>query len=284
MPGNPPRQRGLRAMRTRVNVVDTTFASSCYWRRLEKYADRGFAVGVPGLLPERVSKGILQASYVFVAQYELLVRAGACETAKDREVAFQGDPFASPRMDTVKVHARTCQHATVVRGLARLIVLDRGLARVVHTPKRWMCERHSKIVGENAMLTGACVPISEGSGAYLLLWGVHASSDPDEKKTVAACDGEGQPEGYEATPLATIYAVLEKAHRQDALANATPDDGWWRGGVMQRIASTMQRDTLKATKVALEAHTARASTGSPLHFVWDMVTTDAKFGCLKYVF
>ncbi len=277
-------QRGLRALRRGVNMVDTTFASPCYWRRLEKYAERGFAVAVPGFLPERVSKEILQASYVFITQYELLLKAGACETAKDKEVVFQGDPFASPRMDTVKVNARTCQHATSVRGLARLIVFDRGLARVVNTPQRWLCERHSKIVCESTMLTGACVPISKGcSGEYLLLWGVHepVPKDVTDGKAAAECDGGDQ--YYDTTPLANIYAVLDKASRQDALADPTPDDGWWRGGVMQRIASTMKRDTLEATKVALETHVARASTGNPLHFVWDMVSTDAKFGCLKYV-
>ena len=43
---------------------------------------------------------------------------------------FQDDPFAA-RFDKVKIHARVRQHAELVRGLARMIVLDRGLARRV---------------------------------------------------------------------------------------------------------------------------------------------------------
>ena len=137
---------------------------------------------------------------------------------------------------------------------------------------------HAKIVCENT--TGACIPLGTGRpGHYTLLWGVQAPNDEAKE-----CDEGSQIEGYDTTPLATVYAVLERAHRQDAHADQTPDDGWWRGGVMQRIASNMTtRDTLAATKVVLETHAARASTGSPLLFVWDMVTVEAKFGCLKYV-
>ena len=39
--------RGLRALRTGVNVLDTNVASPCYMRRLEKYADRGCATKFP---------------------------------------------------------------------------------------------------------------------------------------------------------------------------------------------------------------------------------------------
>ena len=41
--------RGLRALRYGVNIADNgRFDSPAYCRRLEKYADRGFAVAVPG--------------------------------------------------------------------------------------------------------------------------------------------------------------------------------------------------------------------------------------------
>jgi hypothetical protein len=41
--------RGLRALQTRQNIVDTTRQSTTYEARLYKYARRGFAVAVPGL-------------------------------------------------------------------------------------------------------------------------------------------------------------------------------------------------------------------------------------------
>ena len=52
---------------------------------------------------------------------------------------------------------------------------------------------------------------------------------------------------------------------------------------MQRLATTMARsDAHEAYKVVLESHTARALSAKPLLFVYDMVTCDAPFGCLKF--
>ena len=59
-------ERGLRALRFSCNVADTQHYSKSYCRRLEKYSGRGFAVGVPGLTPERFSTNITRASYVYI--------------------------------------------------------------------------------------------------------------------------------------------------------------------------------------------------------------------------
>ena len=59
-------ERGLRALRFSCNVADTDHYSKSYCRRLEKYSGRGFAVGVPGLIPERFSTNITRASYVYI--------------------------------------------------------------------------------------------------------------------------------------------------------------------------------------------------------------------------
>ena len=53
---------------------------------------------------------------------------------------------------------------------------------------------------------------------------------------------------------------------------------------MQRLSSSMARsNSQEAYKIAVETHTTRAASGSPLLFVWDMVTTDASFEALKFV-
>ncbi len=53
---------------------------------------------------------------------------------------------------------------------------------------------------------------------------------------------------------------------------------------MQRLSSSMARsNSQEAYKIAVETHTARVASGSPLLFVWDMVTTDASFEALKFV-
>jgi hypothetical protein len=248
--------RGLRALRHGANVLDTRFASRCYLKRLEKYAQRGFAIGVPGYLPERVSQDLLQASYVFIDKCDLLLKLGASDAANEREVVFQSDPFTA-RFDKLKITARLCQHADCVGGLARLIVLDRGLARNVRMPKRWKCERHSKVFCESALHSGACAPIRKGAaGEYWVCWGVQ---EPAGHST----DHE-EDEGYDSTPLAQVYTILEKASLQDALADPTSEEGWSRGGVMQRISESMKRDAPDGERVALEAHAARTSTGNPI--------------------
>ena len=224
-------------------------------------------MAVPGLIQERVSKALVEAPYVYIDHLELLLKVGPREKGKDLEVTFQSDPFVS-RADTVKVSARACQKGTSVRDLARLIVLDRGLARMVNTPKRWRCEKHDKIVCEKAAVTGACVPLGLGvPGHFILLWGCQ----PTDIKTAAEDVADSlEEEEYQVTNLAQVYGILEKAHRQDALADEMPELGWWRGGVMQRLSSTMARaDSLEAYRLAVETHTARAASGNPLLFVWD---------------
>ena len=187
--------------------------------------DRGWAIAVPGLLPDRISKELLQAAYVYIDRYEVLLKVAAMEKGRHVEVSFQSDPFRA-RMDTIKVNALACQRGTSVRDLARIIVLDRGLARKVSTPKRWLCERHARVVSENAAWTGACVPLGTGiPGEFKLLWGCQPAAPAE----AVADNVEDSPEEecYQITPLANIYGLLEKAHQQDALADQTPDLGWW---------------------------------------------------------
>lgn len=46
--------RSCRAFSTRVNMIDLSFRSWSYEKRLIKYAKRGFAIGVPGLQREKI--------------------------------------------------------------------------------------------------------------------------------------------------------------------------------------------------------------------------------------
>ncbi len=225
---------------------------------------------------DRVSKELLEAAYVYIAKHDLLLRVGPCETPLGLiEMAYQSDPLAA-KVETIKFRARARQRATAIHGLARVIVLSRGLARLAASPNKWLCQQHKKVVCDGS---GACVPLGTGvPGEYTLLWGVQ---EPAVDATVNVDVEEDQTEGYEMCPLASIHSVLEKIHRQDVNADPTPpDDGWWRGGIMERMSQSTARAAYTA---ALENHTARASTGSPLRFVWDMVTAEAQFASLKYV-
>ena len=61
---------------------------------------------------------------------------------------------------------------------------------------------------------------------FVLLWGCQSAELKDAIENV---EDSSEEESYQITPLANIYGILEKAHQQDALADQTPDLGWWCG-------------------------------------------------------
>jgi hypothetical protein len=46
--------RAMRAIQTRLNIVDLSIRGDAYENRLLKYAERGFAIAVPGLLKDKI--------------------------------------------------------------------------------------------------------------------------------------------------------------------------------------------------------------------------------------
>ena len=94
---------------------------------------------------------------------------------------------------------------------------------------------------------------------YVVLWGVHGESGVHED-IVGSDDDDDNIAGYDATPLAQVCAVLGKLQRQDVLLSSADDDGWWKGGAMERIATAAT--ATNAYKIALETHTTRASNGA----------------------
>jgi len=274
--------RGMRALTTGVNVLDTRHFSPCYWKRLEKYAYRGFAIAVPGLVNDKISKALLNGSYIQIPKTGMVFCLGDTFPGKEVDIA---DPSSPLRVQ--KVRAAQVQDATLVSGLARLIVLDRGLARQVDTPVAWKNYKNRKVVAKSAALTGACVPLRTGKhGRYQLLWGVDVpNAVVKEMDTEEASDAETEASDaeYNATPLADVYNLLERIWRHDAVINASQDDeGLFQGGVMERIRNSMSSAHAASTE-ALETHTSRASMGKPLLFVWDLVVDTAPYERLRYV-
>ena len=163
-----------------------------------------------------MAKSLLQGSYLQLE--DRLLRLGARDDANEKDVVLAG----AERLDKVKVKAQLCQNATVVLGLPRILVLDRGLARTALLPKRWKCERHSKTFAEGG--ASCCALIAKGvPGEYWVCWGIHGPGNvPDETDT----------EGYDENPVVQVYSILARAHAQDALTDPTTDEGWYQGGVV----------------------------------------------------
>ena len=110
---------------------------------------------------------------------------------------------------------------------------------------------------------------------YTLLWG---AGDLDD-------DSEGSNDedevGYETTPLAAIYALLEK-HLQ--IDDSHGDDCWFAGGLMERLTKHMNRNDHVSAAHAMSEHTYfQKRVGKRILFVYDLVGCESDFGSLRFV-
>ena len=103
-------RRSLQALRTKVNVAASTFETSSYMTRLEKYARRGFALCIPGLDVALVRDDVLHGAYTFYEDLSMLLKTQ--ETQPGPIDVWVG-----------RMKASSFQRGTVVKGLERLIVL-----------------------------------------------------------------------------------------------------------------------------------------------------------------
>ena len=207
-------ERFMRALQFGVNVFDTDFYSKSYCRRLEKYAGRGIAVGMPGLDRNRVCAMIAHGSYVYVSKYDMLFRVEH-SVPHGRKMQVRGKTI--PKVEAT-------QRATVVRGVERLLIQsDRNcFLRHVDVPCVWLCPEHACLNAEDARRSGACVAVSTGvRDAFLLLWG----AGDDDSDTEGSQDEDST--GYETAPLASVYKILEQYLAIDNSSQG--DDAWFAG-------------------------------------------------------
>ena len=69
--------RGLRALQYSANLVHGAYNGPNYFRRLETYSLRGFAVALPGYEPSQVSPNFLKGPYACFRGRDSLYRLGA---------------------------------------------------------------------------------------------------------------------------------------------------------------------------------------------------------------
>ena len=274
--------RGQRALQHGMNIADTGRCGPSYCRRLEKYARRGFAIAVPGFLPARVSKHLRTSGYVLLRKYDLLLKVAPRmphNTKMEIPVSqYDGQLRAGPP-DIANLKVNATQQGTSMRNMGRLVVLDRmNGVRVAETPELFFCEHHKRTSADDARMTGACVPVGAGAqGQYTLLWGTSV------EETV---ESDVDDEGYEQTPLACVYSLLDKHFRHElGASDETPenDDGMWMGGAMHRLAGAMaHRDPMRVVRLAHEHQACRIQSSESLLFVYDFCTCAHTFEDLKF--
>ena len=240
--------RGLRALRYGVNVVDSAFGGPSYARRLQKYADRGFAAAVPYFLPERAAPELLRSNYAHFQHSGLLLRLG-------RHAAVSDIPSGT------SIQIVSCQHATAVENLERLVVLDAGAPNVsYHDNDRIRCGAF------------VCVPLRTGEpGAYIVAAGRATASTTETPATREESDLYVSLGGI-------VPGIVEKACRVEEEREDPPSpEGWRAGGVVRRAASG-------GLVVAVEMEEMAAVLGhEQIVCVYDLVSCGATFDSLRYV-
>jgi len=270
--------RGIRALRHGVNVADTRFDSAPYCRRLEKYAGRGWAVGVPGLVQSRVRSELLHGSYLFLKRHDLLVKLDpkteiGCEEMRIQTLAANARGVFEEKSLTVNTAGR--QRAESVRGIARLVVMHSCNVREAAQPEVWYCGQHMKCGATEAIKTGAVCPLVLSEGKYLLLWGAGVEELDD-----------ADIEGYSTTPLASAYDLLNREFaREMETSDDTPhtDDAWWKGGVMEKLPRAMHGRCGMAGRALREHATSRLLCKKPLLYVYDFCLCTTAFDDLPFV-
>ena len=241
-------RRALRALKHGANVVDSVFGGPGYARRLQKYADRGFAAAVPYFSPDRVSPELWRSSYVYFERSGLLLRLG-------RQVPVSDAPHGGG------IQATACRRATLVKNLARLVVLDAGAPTVSY------CD--NDCLARGALV---CVPLHTGeTDEYIVTTG---------RGTVIADETVITPEGNDLyfSVAGLVKGIMEKACRVDAERGDPPTpEGWRTGGVMRRTTGGGLTTTAKADEAAA------AFGRKQIVCVYDLVTCGAAFDSLRYV-
>jgi hypothetical protein len=259
-----------------VNVADSSLVGPNYCKRLEKYAARGFAIAVPGYDPELAFAKKKCGTLVHLCKYDMVLQLAP----RSPHAALLDSEVLRTVVSKTKrrIQASAVQRATLVKNMQRFVALDRkGSVRHVMSEER--C----------GALT--CMPVSAGvRGEYLLFWGVRleGSELSDGEEDGLSDDSDATSSFYKQTPLVAVQAIMERDFRSDLAAEGgyAPecDDGWWHGGVMERLASRMKgRHATAAIAAATEDQTARLHWQVPLLFVYDVLECSGGFASLRFV-
>jgi len=258
-------KRGRRAMQTGVNVVDNEqFESNLYWERIERYAGRGFSVGLPGYEAERVSKKLLDNEYVLLKSQteDLLLRTDKIDRGR---FAVKVPPHS--------VTSASKQDCSLITGPPRLVVLDNCTPRPVVFPSIRFDKERCQMEAHSA--NGTVVCNNTGRCSYELLWGarvVDSDTDSDSDDIAETL------EGYTATPSAAVFNMLQKRFEETLDA-----DAHWEGGVLMKAQKAFAKKPRTAASVLDRDFYTRQSQNKPILLVYDFAQENTSFKNLTFV-
>ena len=278
--------RAKRAFESGCVVLDSRFNSPTYAERLFKYANRGFAVAVPGLDIHLISSNIAKDNYVFVHDKNILLRIDKIGSYGSNVTNVQFDGRRS-RLAYVR-----CDEASKVVGLRKLVVMDRcaanGNVRTVSLPTLRECKKCRLLTVEPASNTDSPLLLHTGvPRKYHLLWGVTLPNDDmdclsDVDINDVYAEATEDVSGYACTPLARAYDLF--AHLLEGqLLEEDPS----RSGIVARLSGRMQQQNGEVAASMCRRHYDRMLTmkGCPVGFAWDFRNANVDgFDSLKSIF
>ena len=132
--------RGLRALRYRTNLLCSDLYGSSYEVRLEKYARRGYSVGVPGLQEHLLDPSLMKGFYFHDLAFDRLFRVSlkrSQEQASAQQLKYRryemkryGTTAAVPpqcvQQDerTISLRRTTSRAGELITGFTRLLIMD----------------------------------------------------------------------------------------------------------------------------------------------------------------
>ena len=271
--------RGRRALEYRVNLIQSAHHSTAYVRRLEKYAGRGFGIGLPGLDVSLLSRDLLSASYVWIKKKDLLLRvlSGDQEAPGLSQVTM---PSGSKVRD---VRCRK-QKASCVSGVQRLVVLSLAKRiREVDSPYVGKSTFSNDVVDGHNTSGPLLLHSEEKHDEYWLLWGVVAEDSDDDDDTAEDDDAL-----YTVTPIAKAILLFDsclkwQSERLGRGEEPSRADDWSRSGFIFRVSKSMKSSPHAAKSLVDNRIHTQLSCGQKLSFVYDFVDAARTLDTLNFV-
>ena len=249
-------ERALRAICHQANIADPTFGTKSYFRRLEKYGRRGFAVCVPDFDEDMVDQSTAQATYLHVQGIDLLLRVG--DIVPRRVLLPKGG-----------ARATSIQTGVAQKGLLRMYVLDRLSYRTLR------------------LESGIHILSAGRRNFYHVFRGVHRNSVRGDSDDSEKIDESSDDEQYKGIPMETIDSLLTCALRKDLRQDdAAHDDhdSWLTGGAMQRLTHYMQQGKMHhVLSVAMEGFSEDVAASKNVAFVYDFAPCTLAWQSLRYL-
>ena len=274
--------RGRRALEHRVNLVQSEHHSAAYALRLEKYAARGFGIGLPGLDVALLSPDILSASYVWMKKRDLLLRvlSGDEDTPGLSSITM---PVGGGAQKVRQVYCRT-QKAKRVSGVLRLVVLTFAeRIKEVDPPFVAKSTFNRQVVDAHNTDGPLLLHSEEKHDEYWLLWNVASEEDSED-------DDDSTDDGvYSLTPAAKAVLLFDSCLKRQSERFAgdhrepSHDDDWSCGGVMFRVSKTMTSNPDSAKSLADARIHTQLARNEKLSFVYDFVDGKRAFDSLNFV-